>query len=173
MSQQYEPSGEPTDAPPPFAGSQYMPPAYAPSYGAPPAVPGGFYFDPASNLNLPNGTQLASIGRRIGAYFLSAVLLIVTLGIGWVIWGALLWGRGTSPAYSLLGMRVYKPAQARPANFGEMALRDIVGYIAQSLLSLVSLLTSFILMCARGDRRNLPDLIASTVVLYDPNKVLG
>jgi uncharacterized RDD family membrane protein YckC len=35
------------------------------------------------------------------------------------------------------------------------------------------LLVSFILMCTRGDRRCLHDLIAGTVLLYDPNKVLS
>jgi hypothetical protein len=46
------------------------------------AVPPGLYFDPVSGLNLPQGTQLASAGRRIGAFFLAIPLAIVTLGIG-------------------------------------------------------------------------------------------
>ena len=50
-------------------------------------APQGMYLDPKSGLMLPEGVQLASVGRRIGAYFLSALLAVVTLGIGYVIWG--------------------------------------------------------------------------------------
>lgn len=45
------------------------------------------YFDQASGLTLPQGVQLATPGRRIGAYFLAIPLAIVTLGIGYAIWG--------------------------------------------------------------------------------------
>jgi uncharacterized RDD family membrane protein YckC len=54
-----------------------------------------------------------------------------------------------------------------------MALREIVGRIAEGILGLITSLVSFILMLTRPDRRCLHDLIAGTVVLYDPNKVLA
>lgn len=138
----------------------------------PPPVGDGFYVDQASGMTLPNGVQLASHGRRIGAYFLAIPLAIVTLGIGYLIWGLVVWGKGTSPALQLLGMRVYRPQERQVATFGTMALRNIVGGIAQGILSIITLLVSFILFLARPDRRTLPDLIASTVVLHDPNKAL-
>ena len=50
-------------------------------------VPAGMYFDPASGLTLSNGTELATHGRRTGAYFLAGLLCIVTLVIGYAIWG--------------------------------------------------------------------------------------
>jgi hypothetical protein len=65
-------------------------------YGQPMTAPPGMYFDPASNLMLPQGVVLASVGRRIGAWALGVVLAIVTLGIGYIIWGAILWSKGTS-----------------------------------------------------------------------------
>src|SRR5690348_6750408 len=70
------------------------------------AVPAGMYYDQESGLLLPNGTELASVGRRIGAFFLAIPLWIITLGIGYIIWGLILWGRGQTPALSVLGMRV-------------------------------------------------------------------
>ena len=139
----------------------------------PPPVGDGFYVDQASGLALPNGVELASHGRRIGAYFLAFPLMVVTLGIGYLIWGLIVWGKGTSPALQVLGMKVYRPDQRQVATFGPMALRNIVGGIAQGILSVVTLLVSFILFLTRPDRRTLPDLIASTVVVHDPNKVLG
>ncbi|MGI8753294.1 MAG: hypothetical protein ACR2MN_13435 [Acidimicrobiales bacterium] len=45
------------------------------------------YQNQASGLLLPAGTQLAAVGRRIGAFFLAIPLAIVTLVIGYVIWG--------------------------------------------------------------------------------------
>lgn len=122
---------------------------------------------------LPQGTELASVGRRIGAFFLAIPLAIVTLGIGYVIWGAIIWGRGQTPALQVLGMRCYRPEEAKVAGWGWMALREIVGRIVEGILSVITQVVSFILFCARDDHRSLHDLIAGTVVLHDPNKVLA
>jgi len=158
-----EPSMGVTPAPPPL-------PEYG--YGQPGAVPPGMYFDQASGLLLPNGVQLASVGRRIGAFFLAIPLSIVTLGIGYVIWGLIVWGRGQTPAQQVLGMRCWRPETGRVAGWWWMALREVVGSLAEGILSLISQLISFILMVTSKDRRCLHDIIAGTVVLHDPNKVL-
>lgn len=157
------PAGAASPAPPP-AG-------YA--YGQSPtaAVPSGMYFDPLSGLLLPDGVQLASIGRRIGAWFLAIPLAIVTLGIGYVIWGLIVWGRGQTPALQVLGMRVWRPQTNRVATWGWMALREIIGRLAEGILSIITLLASFILMCAGKERKTIHDHIAGTVVLHDPNHV--
>ncbi len=150
-------------------GAYYPPAPTAPTGGAPP----GYYFHPETGLTLPNGVELASHGRRIGAYFLAIPLVIVTLVIGYLIWGLVVWGNGTSPALKVLKMKCYKPADGRLATFGTMALRDIVGGIVQSILSFITLLVSFIMFLVTGKRQTLPDVIAGTVVIYDPNNVLG
>jgi uncharacterized RDD family membrane protein YckC len=164
--------------PPPQSG-QYLPsaPPIQPQYGygqmAPGTVPPGMRFDRPSELVLPNGTHLASVGRRIGAYFLAIPLLIVTVGIGYLIWGLILWGRGTSPALSVLKMKVWRPTENKPASFGYMALRDIIGRICDSILGILTLLISFILFVSGRQHKSLHDIVGGTVVLYDPNKVLG
>ena len=140
-------------------------------YGAQP-VPAGMYQDPQSGLMLPQGTALASPGRRIGAWFLSIPLWIITLGIGYIIWGLIAWGKGQTPALQVLGMRVWRPEDNRPATFWWMALREIVGRICDGILSIITELTSFVFMMTRPDRKTLHDLVAGTVVLYDPNKVI-
>jgi uncharacterized RDD family membrane protein YckC len=163
----------PSYPPPPAYGAA---PAVPPGYGygsAPMSVPQGMFYDPNSGLNLPVGTELASVGRRIGAYFLAIPLLIVTLGIGYVIWGLFVWGRGQTPALQVLGMRVWRPEENKVAGFGWMALREIVGRIADAILSVITYLVSFILFVTGKKRQSLHDLVASTVVLYDPNKVLA
>jgi uncharacterized RDD family membrane protein YckC len=142
-------------------------------YGQHPAPPPGFYLDQLSGLNLPQGTQLASVGRRIGAYFLGVLLAIVTLGIGYIIWGLLIWGNGQTPALQVLGMRVWRPETNKVAGFWYMALREIVGRIIDGILSVITEITSFVLFVASKDHKALHDHIAGTVVLYDPDKVLA
>jgi uncharacterized RDD family membrane protein YckC len=135
-------------------------------------VPQGLYRDERSGLLFPQGTQLANPGRRIGAFFLAIPLAIITLGIGYIIWGLIAWSKGTTPALQVLGMRCWRPEDNSVPGFWWMALRGVVGRILEGILSLITLLTSFILMLAREDRKTLHDLIAGTVVLHDPNKVL-
>ncbi len=131
------------------------------------------YLDQASGLVLPQGTQLASVGRRIGAYFLGVLLAIVTLGIGYIVWGLMIWGNGQTPALQVLGMRVWRPETNRVAGFWYMALREIVGRFIDGILSIITEITSFVLFVASKDHKSLHDQIAGTVVLYDPDKVLA
>src|SRR5258707_1229902 len=98
--------GCPPPAPPVPAGYGYGQPGVA-------VVPPGMYFDPASGLALPQGVQLASSGRRIGAFFLAIPLAIVTLGIGYAIWGLIVWANGQTPALQVLGMRCWRPEDGR------------------------------------------------------------
>jgi uncharacterized RDD family membrane protein YckC len=152
-------------APPVPAGYGYG------QYGDP--VPAGMYLDQQSGLMLPEGTQLASPGRRIGAFFLAIPLVIITLGIGYAIWGLIVWGRGQTPALQVLGMRCYRPETHRVAGFWWMALREVAGRILDAILSVITELISLIFMLTRPDRRTLHDLVAGTVVLYHPDKVLS
>jgi uncharacterized RDD family membrane protein YckC len=143
--------------------------AYAPGMAAPP----GMYLDPESGVMIPMGTALASHGRRIGAYFLGGLLAFVTLGIGYLIWGLIVWGNGQTPAQQVLGMRCWRPDDGRVASWGWMAMREIIGTLAESIFWLITSLVSFILFLTRQDRRCLHDLVAGTVVLHDPNGVLS
>jgi uncharacterized RDD family membrane protein YckC len=153
-------------APAPSAGYGYPQPGYA-------AIPAGMYQDAESGLLLPQGTQLASVGRRIGAYFLSIVLAIITLGIGYVIWGLIVWANGQTPALQVLGMRCWRPETGRVPGWWWMALREIVGRFAEGILGPITAILSFILMLVTRERKALHDLVAGTVVLHDPGKVLA
>ena len=161
---------------PPSSGFTPAPPVPAGyGYGQYPAtaVPQGMYLDQESGLMLPDGTQLASVGRRIGAWFLAIPLIIVTLGIGYIIWGLIVWGNGQTPALQVLGMRCWRPETNRVAGFWHMALREIVGRIVEGILGFITEITSFVLMVAGKEHKAIHDYIAGTVVLHDPNKVLS
>jgi uncharacterized RDD family membrane protein YckC len=168
-----EPHDQAYAGPPAYAQpAQPPPPGYA-EYGQAPAVPDGTYFDQASGLVLPDGVQLASTGRRIGAGFLAIPLTIVTLGIGYLIWGLIVWGKGQTPALQVLGMRCWRPDDREVPGFWWMALREVGGRAVDGALSIITLLVSLIFMLTRPDRRTLHDIIAGTVVVHDPAKVLG
>jgi uncharacterized RDD family membrane protein YckC len=145
----------------------------APGYGMPgiaPQVPPGMYFDQLSGLVLPNGTTLAPVGRRIGAYFLGGLLSVVTLGIGYAIWGIISWSKGQTPAQQVLGMQTWKPQERINATWGTMFLRGLA-WVFLGVIPFAQLV-SFILFLSGKEHRALHDSIASTIVLHDPNKVL-
>jgi uncharacterized RDD family membrane protein YckC len=138
---------------------------------APGSVPPGMYLDPESGLPLPHGLPLANVGRRIGAYFLAIPLAIITLGIGYLIWGLIVWNRGQTPALQVLGMRTWHPETRKVPGFWRMALREIVGGIVEGFFIIG--LISFIMMLTGRERKTIHDHIAGTVVLYDPDKRLA
>ncbi len=130
------------------------------------------YYDPSSELVLPNGTQLASHGRRIGAWFLAIALFIVTLGIGYIVWGLIVWSRGQTPTYQVLGMRCWRPDTNRVGTWGWMALREVVGRLLEAAIGLAAI-ASLIMFLVLKQRRTIHDYIGGTVVVRDPNKVLA
>jgi hypothetical protein len=56
----------------------------------------------------------ASLGRRLEALALTPVLLITTLGLGWLVWSLLEWRRGRTPSYRVLGLRVVRRTDGEP-----------------------------------------------------------
>lgn len=171
------PQARPSSLPPSAAAdypSPAAPPAAGEAYGQAGVelVPAGTYLDQASGLALPQGLHLATPGRRIGAYFLALPLFFVTLGIGYAIWGLIVWGNGQTPALQVLGMRCWKPENGCVPGWGTMALRETIGRFVESIL-LITALLSFILMLTRPDRRCIHDLVAGTVVVHDPDKTLA
>jgi hypothetical protein len=144
------------------------------AYGMPgmaaPQVPPGFHFDQLSGLVLPDGTELATAGRRIGAYFLGALLCGVTLGIGYIIWGAISWSNGQSPVQQVLHLQTWRPQERANATWGTMFLRGLA-FVVLNYIPFAQIV-SFFFFLTNKERRALHDSIASTIVLHDPNKVL-
>jgi hypothetical protein len=161
----------------PPAGQAYQQAAMVPAgaYGMPGMAPGmpvpaGFYYDQLSGLVLPNGTVLAPVGRRIGSYFLAIPLAIVTLGIGYLIWGVIAWAKGQTPAQMCLGLQTWRPQERVNASWGTMFLRGLA-YVVLGWIPFAQLV-SFILFLSGREHRALHDSVASVIVLHDPNKVL-
>jgi uncharacterized RDD family membrane protein YckC len=186
---QHDPSAPPPypSAPPPAPGgfgapAEYPPPppsgppgAYnyppAPGYGA--APPAGYGYGVPGLPPLPPGVELATPGRRIGGWFLDALLAVVTLGIGYLIWTLFFtWRWGQTPAKQILHMRIYKLETQRAATWGTMFLRQFVGGIVNGIFY-IGWIVSFIFLFTDQMRRTVPDRIAGTIALSDPHDVLA
>jgi len=113
------------------------------------------------------GVNAASLWRRFFASLLDSILLILTLGVGWLIWFFFTAQKGQSPGKSLLGLRCLKIDGSLPTA-GAMWLRDVVikallwGLF--SPLSLVAYLWAFF----DKDKQALHDKMVNTVVVRMP-----
>ena len=126
---------------------------------------------------LPCGILLSSAGRRFGGFLLEGVLIVCTLGIGWIIWSLIVWAQGLTPAKQVLGMRVVRLDQRIYAGWGKMFLREFIGK------GIVWLIGTFILLIGQvvadcwllwdKDKQELWDKMAGTVVVNDPGKRLA
>lgn len=122
----------------------------------------------------PPGVQPASPWMRLAGYVLEAILQTVTLGIGWLVWAAVIAGKGQTPAKQLLKMRVVDTRDHRPVGFPRMFfMRGIVAGLVAGLAIVVTL--GIILFMPFWDRRNqnLWDKVSSTVVVSDPDNAWG
>ena len=70
--------------------------------------------------------RYASFQHRLGAYALDAVLAVLTLGIGWLIWSLIVWGEGQTPAKKILRIRVRHFETGSVATWGHMAVREFL-----------------------------------------------
>ena len=65
-------------------------------------------------------TSAASLVKRSEALALTPLLMIATLGIGWLVWSVLEWRHGRTPSYRLLGLRVVRRSGDAPCACGEI-----------------------------------------------------
>ncbi|RNI23813.1 RDD family protein [Flexivirga caeni] len=135
------------------------------------APPPGTHIDAETGVFIPNGTEVASRGRRVGAFFLYILLLIVTLVIGYVVWALVEFGNGRTPVQRVLGMRCYKATEHRVFGWGDTFLRQFVLWACGIIWPVQ--IANFIVFLANRKRQGLHDMASGGVVLHDPNKVLG
>ena len=124
---------------------------------------------------LPPGIRLSSAGRRLGESLLEGVLVFVTLFVGWLVWAAVVFSRGQTPAKQVLRMRVVRLETRRAAGWGWMFIREVigkglVGFVVR--LTIVGIVLDFWLLWDRN-RQELWDKIAGTVVVDDRANVLA
>ena len=124
----------------------------------------------APNAILPPGVSVANPWTRLGSYILEGILVIITLGIGWLIWAAMTAGLGQTPAKRVLKLRVIEASTLRPVGFAKMFwVRGILAGIVAQIAILCTL--GVLLFMPFWDKRkqNLWDKVSSTYVVSDPN----
>jgi uncharacterized RDD family membrane protein YckC len=145
--------------------------------GYPGAAQPALYVEPVTGLSIPQGTELAGAGNRVGSYFLSvlfALLCVITGGLGaiaYLIWGIISWGNGQTPTQQILNLRVWKVNEQQRATWGTMFLWGFLRLII--CITVLGAIISFIMMLANKDARTLYDKASGIVILRDPNKVLA
>jgi uncharacterized RDD family membrane protein YckC len=88
------------------------------------------------------------------------------------VWTLIVWARGQTPGKQVMGMRIYHLQNQRAANWGQMFLRQFIGGIVNGILY-IGLIVSTVFLFTDPLRRTVPDRIAGTIELNDPNKVLA
>ena len=118
----------------------------------------------------------ASSGRRLGGYALDAVIQILTLYIGWLIWAAIVAQRSQTPGKQLLSMYVMRDDGTRSGGAFMYFLRD--GVVKGLLFSLLGALTLGILWLLAAlwciwdrERQCLWDKVSGTYVAYSPRGI--
>jgi hypothetical protein len=70
--------------------------------------------------NLPE----ASLGRRLEALVLTPVLVVATVGIGFLVWSAFEWRHSRTPSYHVLGLRVVRRRDGSPVGLWTSLIRS-------------------------------------------------
>lgn len=122
----------------------------------------------------PQGVTIANPWKRFGSWFLEALLSVVTLGIGWLIWGAMVGSRGQTPAKQLLKLRVVRLSNHKPVGLGTMFwVRGLVaGWVAYFAILFTLGVLLFMPFWDRNNQ-NLWDKVSGTVVVDDPDDAWG
>ena len=113
-----------------------------------PAGPGTHFCASCDVLSAdPDRTSYAATRwSRLGAFALDYLIIWLTLGIGWLIWLAIVAPRGQSPGKSLLGLYIVR-TNAEQAPTGHVWLREFgwdtaLGFVAVVLLALLGAVAS-------------------------------
>lgn len=120
---------------------------------------------------LPPGVRMSSRWKRLGNALLASLLMVLTLIIGYMIWAAIVYGRGQTPAKQLLKMYVLDEQTGRPATWGTMFVR---GFVIDVLLNNITCgvfgIVSACWIFGGGDRpQRLTDKMVHTIVVDAPN----
>ncbi len=110
----------------------------------------------------------AGPGIRLGSWLLDALLGLVTLYVGWLIWALFTAEEGQTPAKRLLGLRVIREDRQEPASLLWMFfVRGIFGGLVAWLLSMFTLGIILFMPLWDGKNRNIWDRASGCVVIRE------
>ena len=68
----------------------------------------------------------ASFAKRLEVLALTPLLLVATLGIGWIVWCVVEWRHGRTPSYRVLRLHVVRSSDGRPVRLGRSLVRSLI-----------------------------------------------
>jgi len=113
--------------------------------------------------------NLATPLARLGAHLLEIGLMLVTLGIGWIVWSLIIWGKGTTPAHQILKQAIVNDKTKEALSWGHMFVREfvikglLVGFLSTFTFGIFYIVDS--LFVIKEDRKTLHDRICSSAVV--------
>ncbi len=84
----------------------------------------GDEFNVISLILMAGNEPEASFGKRLEALALTALLCVVTLGIGWMVWCVFEWRNGRTPSYRVLRLHVVRFSDGQPIRLGRSIIRS-------------------------------------------------
>ena len=129
---------------------------------------------PDDELPLPPGVVVADPWIRLGSAFIKVVLIILTLGIGWIIWSLIVVEHGQTAEKAVMNLRVIDATSLKPVGFVEMFfLRHIVGDLVFGFAIFFTLGILMFMPFWDHHNQNLWDKLSNTYVVLDPNDAWG
>lgn len=120
-------------------------------------------------FGLPNGVMLSSAARRLAGFLLELFLYVVTLAVGWFIWGFVLYARGQTPAKQLLCMRIVSIRTGRTPSWGMMCLRENP---VKTITFMLTFGVAFFSLLWDRNNQQLYDKLVGTIVVNDPLRLV-
>jgi uncharacterized RDD family membrane protein YckC len=109
----------------------------------------------------PEGTVvMAGRGDRLISWLVSGLILIFTLGIGWLIWWFIVAGRGQNPGKAVCGIRVIR-TNGDAVRTGGMFVRGLAGI----LCGIIPFYIDELWLLWDRDAQTLHDKLVNTVVV--------
>ena len=102
--------------------------------------------------------------RRLMAHLMEAVLLILTLIIGYIIWWLIVLGRGQTPGKQLLGLRAVR-RDGYEVGWGMMFVREVVKIVAHGIGGIGFLADAVLILVDDAEHRSLADRVVDTVIV--------
>jgi uncharacterized RDD family membrane protein YckC len=108
---------------------------------------------------------LVTPGRRVLAGLLDVLLMVVTLGAGWLVWAMFTWPAGQTPAKRLLGHVVADGRTGVPLDRRKMAVREMCLKFALNVVTLTAFAWIDCFFVFTEQHRTLHDRISNSVVV--------
>lgn len=135
---------------------------------------------PAPVVIPPRSNLPASTAARLEALGLTAVLCVVTLGIGWLVWSVVEWRSGRTASFQLRGLRVVRRSDGKPIGLGRSIVRNAICctvLLVPTIVACVLVGLAFVMGASPPDglmkqaRRAPWDVLTGTTVLQERPRV--